>query len=159
MSIDSSMHIDTIIIDTTQEISTIWDDFIGPDSLLTCFYHQVNKFWPNQARRIIKYDADFNQVWYYTSDTLGVNTSFPYGTILRDGRIAFVDFNPGCPTGLNALRCLDTITKQNSWMFSFQNVQSWVRKLRSVKQLRNGDIICTGEYTTKATEPRIEGSP
>ncbi len=159
MSIDSSMHIDTIIIDTTQEISTIWDDFIGPDSLLTCFYHQVNKFWPNQARRIIKYGADFNQVWYYTSDTLGVNTSFPYGTILRDGRLAFVDFKPGCPTGLNALRCLDTITKQNSWMFSFQNVQSWGRKLRSVKQLRNGDIICTGEYATKATEPRIEGSP
>ncbi|MBK9735389.1 MAG: T9SS type A sorting domain-containing protein [Saprospiraceae bacterium] len=159
ISIDSLMQLDTILIDTTLEISTVWDNFIGPDSLLTCFYYQVNEFWPNQVRRIIKYDAGFNQVWSYTSDTLGVNTSYPYGTVLRDGRVAFVDFRPGWPTGLNALRCLDTITKQNSWMYSYPFIQSWVRKLRSVKQLRNGDIICTGEYTTKATVPRIEGSP
>lgn len=159
ISIDGSMSLDTIIIDTTLENSTVWNSYVGPDSLLTCFYHQVNKFWPNQVRRIIKYDTDFNQVWSYTSDTLGVNTSFPYGTVLRDGRIAFVDFKPLQNTGLNSLRCLDTITKINDWMFSYQNVQSWGRKLRSVKQLRNGDIICTGEYTTKATEPRIEGSP
>ena len=159
ISIDELMTLDTIILDTTIENSTIWNNFVGPDSLLTCFYYQVNKFWPNQVRRIIKYDADFNQVWTYTSDTLGVNRTFPYGTVLRDGRLAFVDFKPGWPSGLNALRCLDTITKQNSWMFTYPFIQSWVRKLRSVKQLRNGDIICTGEYTTKATEPRIEGSP
>ena len=159
ISIDELMSLDTFIIDTTSESSIVWDNYVGPDSLLTCFYHQVNRFWPNQVRRIIKYDADFNQIWSYTSDTLGVNTSFPYGTVLRDGRLAFVDFNPGWPTGLNALRCLDTITKQNSWMFTFPFIQSWVRKLRSVKQLRNGDIICTGEYTTKASEPRVNGSP
>lgn len=154
-----SMNLDTIIIDSSFESTILIEHFVGPDSLLTCFYHQVNKFWPNQVRRIIKYDTDFNQVWSYTSDTLGVNTSFPYGTVLRDGRIAFVDFNPGWPTGLNALRCLDTITKMNDWMFTYPFIQSWVRKLRSVKQLRNGDIICTGEYTTKASEPRINGSP
>ncbi|MBL0098970.1 MAG: hypothetical protein IPP49_02090 [Saprospiraceae bacterium] len=33
------------------------------------------------------------------------------------------------------------------------------RKLYTVKQLKNGDIICTGKYTTKASTPRIEGSP
>jgi hypothetical protein len=159
MSIDEAMKIDTIIIDTTLEISTIWDDFVGSDSIFTCFYYQVNKFWPNQVRRIIKYDADFNQVWSYTSDTLGVNTSFPNGTVLRDGRIAFVDFKPLQSTGLNSLRCLDTITKKNDWMFSYQNVPSWGRNLYTVKQLKNGDIICTGKYITKATAPRIEGSP
>lgn len=154
-----SMHLDTIIIDSSLESTILIDHFVGTDSLLTCFYHQVNKFWPNQVRRIIKYDADFNQVWSYTSDTLGLNTSFPKGTVLRDGRLAFVDFKPEQNSGLNSLRCLDTITKRNSWMFSYQNVPSWSRKLRSVKQLRNGDIICTGEYTTKASAPRIEGSP
>ena len=92
-------------------------------------------------------------------DTLELNRTLPYGTVLRDGRIAFVDFKPLQNTGLNSLRCLDTITKKNDWMFSYQNVPSWGRKLRSVKQLRNGDIICTGEYTTKASDPRINGSP
>ncbi|MBK9734275.1 MAG: T9SS type A sorting domain-containing protein [Saprospiraceae bacterium] len=154
-----SMKLDTIVIDDSKEFTILEDNFIGSDSLLTCFYKVNKKLWPDQVRRIVKYDTNFNQVWSYTSDTLGRNPSFPRGTVLRDGRITLVDFRPGWPTGLNALRCLDTITKQTSWMYSYPFIQSWGRYLLSVKQLRNGDIICTGEYTTKATEPRIEGSP
>ncbi|MBL0101857.1 MAG: hypothetical protein IPP49_18945 [Saprospiraceae bacterium] len=87
-----------------------------------------------------------------------MNPSYPNGTVLKDGRIVFVDFNPVWPTGLNALRCLDTITKKNDWMFIYPFQQSWGRKLYTVKQLKNGDIICTGKYTTKASTPRIRGS-
>lgn len=160
MVLNKSMTVDTILIDNGIIYqSDIWQSTTGPDSLLTCIYRVVNNFWPNEVRRIIKFDDHFNQVWSYTSDTLGINRTYPRGTVLRDGRLAFVDFKPEQNSGLNSLRCLDTITKRNSWMFSYQNVPSWGRKLYSVKQLRNGDIICTGEYTTKTSAPRIEGSP
>jgi len=72
ISIDKLLRLDTIIIDPTLENSTIWNSYTGTDSLLTCFYHQANKFWPDQVRRIIKYDADFNQVWSYTSRHLRI---------------------------------------------------------------------------------------
>jgi len=160
MVLDKSLTVEAIISDQSEDYqSIVIQSSIGLDSLLTCFYYQVNRLAPGQVRRIVKYNDAFRPVWTYTSDTLYTNISYPNGIVLNDGRVVYVDYKPTWPTGLDGLKCLDTLTKQTSWRFDYPFQPSWGRKLFTVKQLRNGDIICTGKYTTKATTPRIEGSP
>jgi len=155
----STMELDTIFTDSYSGYSSILDTDIGPDSFMTCFIRENLKQIPDKVRRIVKYNDAFRPVWTYTSDTLYTNISYPNGIVLNDGRVVYVDYKPTWPTGLDGLKCLDTLTKQTSWRFDYPFQPSWGRKLFTVKQLRNGDIICTGKYTTKATTPRIEGSP
>lgn len=157
--ISKDMKLSNIFVDTTLESSVVWDAFIGPDSLLTCFIDQSNKFFPHDIRRIEKYDKDLNLVWKYIPDTMLLNRIKLYGTVLENGNIFYTYFTWGYPTGLPNFRCMDTVSKKTLWQYDFPRISSHARLVLRTKQLKNGDILISGVYTTKASEPRIEDSP
>jgi len=157
--ISKDMKLSNIFVDTSLESSVVWDAFIGPDSLLTCFIDQSNKFFPHDIRRIEKYDKDLNLVWKYIPDTMLSNRIKLYGTVLENGNIFYTYFTWGYPTGLPNFRCMDTVSKKTLWQYDFPRISSHARLVLRTKQLKNGDILISGVYTTKATEPRIGDSP
>lgn len=158
-SINDKMEIKQLLIDTTKENSLIYDAFVGPDSLLTCFINQSNKFRPFDVRRIEKYDKDLNLVWKYIPDTLLSNMINIHGTVLNDGRIVYTYFTWGYPSRLPNVRCLDTVSKQNIWQYDYPKVSQHARHIYRMKQLKNGDILLIGEYVSKVAAPHINGSP
>lgn len=159
MKVNKNLTLDEIKIDTTKEQSLLRDAIIGPDSFLTCFIDQSNKSRPFDMRRIEKYDKNLNLVWKYIPDTLLSNPIKLYGTVLENGNIFYTYFTWGHPTGLPNFRCIDTLTKKTLWQYDFPLISSHARTVFRTKQLKNGDILITGKYTTKASEPRIGDSP
>jgi hypothetical protein len=156
---DSELNLIKTHIDTFSESNVIWDISIGPDSLLTCFIIQKNRFQPFDIRRIEKYDKDLNLVWKYIPDTLLSNMINIHGTVLNDGRIVYTYFTWGYPSRLPNVRCLDTVSKQNAWQYDYPKISQHARNIYGMKQLKNGDILLIGEYVSKVSAPHINGSP
>jgi len=161
-SITKNMKLHSIYVDTTQDLSVVWDANIGPDSLLTCFIMETGIATPRDRRRIEKYDQDLNLVWKYQPPDsllfLGNDVKL-YGTVLDNGNIFFTYYKFGWNDRLPQFQCIDTITKKSLWEYNFQNISSHERYVVRTKQLKNGDILLSGQYATKATTPRINRSP
>jgi hypothetical protein len=161
-SINKSMDLNICFVDTIQDNSTVKDVHIGPDSLLTCFIMENGIVAPRERRRIEKYDEDLNLVWkYQPPDSLLFlgNDIHLYGTVLNNGNIFFSYYKFGWNDRLPNLRCIDTVSKQAKWEYDFPNINSYKRQVLKTKELKNGDILISGQYATLASNPRIKNSP
>jgi hypothetical protein len=161
-SIDQEMKLKEILIDTSGYASSISDAHFGPDAQLTYFIRQSEVFAPRDRRRIEKYDQDLKLVWkYQPPDSLLYlgNDIYLHGTVLRNGNIFFTYYKMGWNDRLPNLRCIDTLTKTTTWEFDFPNISSHEREILRTKELKNGDILISGSYSTLATTPKIRSSP
>ncbi len=161
-SINKSMDLNICYVDTIQENSVVWDAHIGPDNVLTCFIMENGFAAPRDRRRIEKYDQDLNLVWnYQPPDSLLFlgNDIHLRGTVLNNGNIFFSYYKFGWNDRLPNLRCIDTVSKQTKWEYDFPNISSHGRQVLRTKELKNGDILISGQYATFASTPRIRNSP
>lgn len=161
-SMDRAMKYKSVIVDSTGFASSTYDAYIGTDSLLTCFIMQSSISVPKDRRRIEKYDKDLNLVLkYQPPDSLLFlgNDIHLYGTVLNNGNIFFSYYKFGWNDRLPNLRCIDTVSKQTKWEYDFPNISSYKRQVLRIKELKNGDILISGQYATLASNPRIRNSP
>lgn len=161
-SINKSMELNICYVDTIQNNSSVKDAHIGTDNLLTCFIMENGIVAPRERRRIEKYDKDLNLVWkYQPPDSLLFlgNDIHLYGTVLNNGNIFFSYYKFGWNDRLPNLRCIDTVSKQTKWEYDFPNISSYKRQVLRTKELKNGDILISGQYATFASNPRIRNSP
>lgn len=161
-SVNKSMELNVFYLDSIEDLSVVFDSHVGPDSLLTSFIIENGFSAPRNRRRIEKYDQDLNLVWkYQPPDSLLFlgNDIHLYGTVLNNGNIFFSYYKFGWNDRLPNLRCIDTVSKQTKWEYDFPNISSYKRQVLRTKELKNGDILISGQYATLASNPRIRNSP
>ena len=144
--------------ETLHGFSTVTDSYIDQDGYLNNFYKLEKGGFLSDYHKIIKFDNNFNQVWFYTSDTLRRNDSSPKGCELSDDRIVFVYGNPNSKGKLNSIRCIKK-DKSISWQYDYPYDNKTGRIIRRLIVAKNGDIIGSGEYADLKTETLIYGSP
>lgn len=158
--------LDTLIQSArTTERAVIWDALVDQQNRLNVFIDYKVAFIVDRTRIVKKYDSDFNEVFSYTSDPEDKNDDVPFATELQDGRIAYItghlitigDFD----WSVRSLASIRALNEDGSidWQFNYDNEPSWSRELLSITTLSNGDILATGRYSTRATDPVIEDVP
>lgn len=161
-SINKSMDLNICYVDTIQDNSIVFDSHVSSDSLLTCFIMENGFTSPRSRRRIEKYDKDLNLVWkYQPPDSLLFlgNDIHLYGTVLDNGDIFFTYYTLGNERSLPSFLLLDTISKKTIWQYDFPNIDNHGRYVLRTKQLKNGDLLISGQYTNINLQPLIKDCP
>ena len=155
--VDKTGGVDTLIIsETTGLNATVWDMQVDRDGSLIV-YIEIGEAFGDDWRIIKKYNANFEEIWTYTTEKREYDRVFPRGTELQDGRIAFVYRHPD-KDNMSSVRVIDQEGNkdwQYDW-FASGKTRTTIFRLRT---LSNGDILGSGSYTDYNLEPGLEDAP
>jgi hypothetical protein len=139
--INKDMEIDTsLYFNFNSPNNQIWSMYVDAANLLTIHFYTNGH--PEQIIRIIKLDKNLQKVFEWQT-TQSLNNNRPRGCALKDGRviIARSDFS-----SLSLAPELIAINHDTSisWNYIWPRVKANHRRVTSLVQLKNGDIIGTG---------------
>ena len=155
--VDKTGGVDTLIIsETTGLNATVWDMQVDRDGSLIV-YIEIGEAFGDDWRIIKKYNADFEEIWSYTTEKREHDRVIPRGTELQDGRIAFVYRHPDLDY-ISSVRVIDQEGNKD-WQYDWFASGKTTTTIFRLRTLSNGDILGSGSYTDYNLEPGLEDAP
>ena len=149
--------VDSLIrVDSSDLAARIWDIHVDQDGNLIAYIEKSEAFG-DDWRIIKKYNANFEEIWTYTTEKREHDRVFPRGTELQDGRIAFVYRHPDLDY-ISSVRVIDQEGNKD-WQYDWFASGKTTTTIFRLRTLSNGDILGSGSYTDYNLEPGLEDAP